>query len=209
LIEELAQYNMIIQHRSGKKHVRADGLSRIPDELETSKDYEPGVELCDIPFGGCNFCLRARQQWEAFEKDVDCVVPLTIGRTTEEEINSREWVQTYTSKDLQEDQLKDPDIITLLNWIRTSHEPSKVELQLSSKAVRHFWTMKCQLILKNDILFYRWEDLICPRLLFIASRQMQEKYMHDCHDSRAAGHLGQYKTRKVMTICYMVQHDTR
>ena len=118
-------------------------------------------------------------------------------------------VPTYTSKDVQEEQLKDPDIITLLNWIRTSHEPSKVELQLSSKAVRHFWTMKCQLILKNDILFYRWEDLICPRLLFIASRQMQEKYMHDCHDSRAAGHLGQYKTRKVTTICYMVQHDTR
>jgi hypothetical protein len=78
LIEELAQYNMIIQHRSGKKHVRADGLSRIPDELETSKDYEPGVELCDIPFGGCNFCLRARQQWEAFEKDVDCVVPKNV-----------------------------------------------------------------------------------------------------------------------------------
>jgi hypothetical protein len=72
--------------------------------------------LCDLPCGGCKFCLRARQQWETFEKDVDCVVPLTIGRITEEEINSREWVQTYTSKDLQEEQLKDPYIITLLNW---------------------------------------------------------------------------------------------
>ena len=107
---------MIIQHRSGKKHVNADGLSRIPDELETCKDYEPGVELSDLPCGGCKFCTRARQQWETFEKDVDCVVPLTIGRITEEDINSREWVQTYTSKDLQEEQLKDPYIITLLNW---------------------------------------------------------------------------------------------
>jgi hypothetical protein len=51
----------------------------------------------------------------------DCVVPLTIGRITEEEINSREWVQSYSSKDLQEEQLKDPSIITLLNWVRTSH----------------------------------------------------------------------------------------
>ena len=124
---------MIIQHRSGKKHVNADGLSRILDELETCKDYERGVELCDLPCGGCKFCLRARQQWETFEKDIDCVVPLTIRRITEEEINSRELVPTYTSKDVQEEQLKDPDIITLLNWVRTSHEPSKVELQLSSK----------------------------------------------------------------------------
>jgi len=131
-IEELAQYNMIIQHRSGKKHVNADGLSRIPDELEICKYNESGVELCDLPCGGCKFCLRARQQWETFEKDVDFVVPLTIRRITDEEINSREWVPTYTSKDLQEEQLKDPDIITLLNWVRTSHEPSKVELQLSS-----------------------------------------------------------------------------
>ena len=97
---------MIIQHRSGKKHVSADGLSRIPDELETCKDYEPGVELSDLPCGGCKFCTRARQQWESIEKDVDFVVPLTISRITEEEINSREWVPTYTSKDLQEEQLK-------------------------------------------------------------------------------------------------------
>ena len=69
---------MIIQHRSSKKYVNGDGLSRIPDELEIYKDYEPGVELCDLPCGGCKFCLRARQQWETFEKDVDCVVPLTI-----------------------------------------------------------------------------------------------------------------------------------
>ena len=30
-LEELAQYNMVIQHRSGKKHQNADALSRIPE----------------------------------------------------------------------------------------------------------------------------------------------------------------------------------
>ena len=89
--------------------------------------------------------------------------------------------------------MQDPDIPTLLNWIRTSHEPSKVELQLSSNAVKHFWTLKCQLILKNDILFYRWEDQIYPRLLLLTPKQMQEKCMHDCHDTRTACHVGQYK----------------
>jgi len=45
---------------------------------------------------GWKICSRPRQQWETFEKDVDCVVPLTIRRKIEEEIeeevNSREWV---------------------------------------------------------------------------------------------------------------------
>lgn len=33
-LEELSQYNMVIQHIPGKKHTNADGLSRIPDTLE-------------------------------------------------------------------------------------------------------------------------------------------------------------------------------
>lgn len=32
-LEELSQYNMIIQHRSGVKHQNADALSRIPDSI--------------------------------------------------------------------------------------------------------------------------------------------------------------------------------
>ena len=72
--------------------------------------------------------------------------------------------------------------------------------------------MKCQLILKNDILFYRLEDPICPKLLFLAPRQMQEKCMHDYHDSRADGHLGQYKTLEKLrqyVIWYNMTRDSK
>jgi hypothetical protein len=34
-IEELSQYNIIIQHRSGSKHTNADALSRVPDNIST------------------------------------------------------------------------------------------------------------------------------------------------------------------------------
>jgi DNA-binding response OmpR family regulator len=55
---------MIIHHRSGKKHIKAYGMSRIPDDLEACKDYTPDVALLDIPCGGFKFCSRARQQRE-------------------------------------------------------------------------------------------------------------------------------------------------
>jgi hypothetical protein len=38
----------------------------------------------DLPFQGCDFCTRARQQWTTFEEDVDCMVPLTTRTLTSE-----------------------------------------------------------------------------------------------------------------------------
>lgn len=42
-LEELSQYNMIIQHRSGVKHQNADALSRIPDSIPSCNDYRSNV----------------------------------------------------------------------------------------------------------------------------------------------------------------------
>ncbi|VDI36546.1 Hypothetical predicted protein [Mytilus galloprovincialis] len=44
-IEELSQYNMLVQHRPGKKHVNADALSRIPDTLNECNSYLPSIPL--------------------------------------------------------------------------------------------------------------------------------------------------------------------
>ncbi|VDI29491.1 Hypothetical predicted protein [Mytilus galloprovincialis] len=83
-IEELSQCNMILQHRAGKKHINADGLSRIPDDIEACRNYRPDVNLEELPCGGYKCCTRARQQWQIFEEEVDCVVPLTIRRLVDD-----------------------------------------------------------------------------------------------------------------------------
>ena len=147
-IEELSQYNFVIQHRSGSKHLNADGLSRIPEDLNTCSNYRPGIKLEDLPCNGCDFCTRAKKQWSTFEEEVDFVVPLTIKRITTEHDY---WVEPYSPIKLQEEQMKDTDLKKLKNWLDTDHNPSKQELQLSSNSVRHFWMCKSQLRLKNNI----------------------------------------------------------
>ena len=77
-IEELSQYDMLIQHRKGKEHVNADALSRMPDDLEYCDNYRAGVYLDSLPCHGCSYCTRAHEQWSRFEEEVDDVVPLTV-----------------------------------------------------------------------------------------------------------------------------------
>lgn len=76
-LEELAQFDMEILHRPGKKHTNADALSRIPDDGPICDCYAAGASPESLPCGGCGYCVRAHNQWSRFSTDVDDVVPLS------------------------------------------------------------------------------------------------------------------------------------
>ncbi|CAG2187715.1 unnamed protein product [Mytilus edulis] len=180
--------------QAGKKHINADGLSRIPDDIEACRNYRPDVNLEELPCGGCKFCTRARQQWQTFEEEVDFVVPLTIRRLVDDGSYNTNWTPSYSPVELHEEQMKDSDLKTLKRWIEDKYEPTKAELKLGSEVVRHFWSLRQQIQIKDNILLYKWEDPISPRLLFMAPKQMQKELLHGCHDVVSSGHMGQYKT---------------
>ena len=77
-LEELSQFDMVVQHQPGTKHGNADGLSRIPDEEEFCDCYRAGTDLESLPCEGCKFCSRAHHQWSRFQEDVDDVVPIAV-----------------------------------------------------------------------------------------------------------------------------------
>ena len=82
-LEELAQYDLQILHRSGSKHSNADGLLRIPDTVKPCDCYNAGLHLSDLPCGGCRYCTRAHDQWSRFLEQVDDVLPLVVRHVTE------------------------------------------------------------------------------------------------------------------------------
>ncbi len=55
-LEELRQFDMKIEHRAGKKHSKADGLSCIPDRLTPCNCYKAGKDLTSLPCKGCVAC---------------------------------------------------------------------------------------------------------------------------------------------------------
>ena len=85
-LETLSQFAYTIEHRSGKKHCNADGLSRIP-ERAMCDCYIAGQDLNSLPCGGCTVCTKMHDQWKRFERDVDDVLPLVIHHVQQEEFN--------------------------------------------------------------------------------------------------------------------------
>lgn len=152
-IEELSQYNVTIQHRSGSKHTNADALSRIPDNIPSCSNYNSRIEFHELPCEGCAFCARARNQWNTFEDDIDYVVPLTV-RAVEGVTPhfSSTIFESYSSDFIRESQSTDPDIQTLVQWLMHNHTPNQHELSLSSNAVKYFGSCHSQLFLRDGIL---------------------------------------------------------
>ena len=74
-LEELSQYDMEIQYRPGSKHCNADALSRLPQKGPCPQ-FRVGIDLTELPCGGCPYCTRAHSNWARFAQEVDDVVPL-------------------------------------------------------------------------------------------------------------------------------------
>ena len=195
-IEELSQYDMVILHRAGKKHVNADSLSRIPDGLERCDCYQAGASLETLPCGGCAYCTRAQRQWSRFESDVDDVVPLAIRQIS---INSGgdgsavNWAHTYSVSDLRKAQEEDPEMGSVLSWLETGHHPTNDQLWLASPETKHLWLCRDRLLKRNGVWYYQWDDPE-PRLCLVVPNDKRKEVIRFNHDVRTAGHLGQTKT---------------
>ena len=86
-IEELSQYHMVVQFRSGSKHANADALSRRPDDLYPCSSYVAGIKPTDLPCGGCHYCTRVDKQWGSFLRDVDETIGLSKWQQSEDQVN--------------------------------------------------------------------------------------------------------------------------
>ena len=194
-LEEISQFDMAVIHRPGLKHANADGMSRIPDEIPFCECYKAGSDPSTLPCGGCKFCSRAHQQWSRFEDDVDYVVPLTFRPAVIRQMSQTlTWFEGYSHEDLIEMQNKDNSINTLKVWILQDKEPTQAEVKLSSPATRSFWINKKFLKVKNDLLYYQWEEDWGYRLLLIVPDQLKEEVIRLNHDIKSGGHAGIKRT---------------
>ena len=198
-IQELSQYDMIVVHRPGKDHVNADALSRIPDSVDYCVNYTNNIDINQLPCFPCKFCARAHEQWSRFFDDVDYVVPLSIRKiklSTDILYREENWGLKYSAEDLRQFQDNDPDLSVIINWLETANLPTESELALSSPCVKHLWLHRDQLSFHKDVLYYRWEDALEPKRLFLVPSSLKSEIIENFHDHSYAGHMGRDNTRR-------------
>ena len=100
----------------------------------------------------------------------------------------------YSSKELHDEQIKDPDLCKIISWKEHTSVPTQQELQMSSPAVKHLWSVSSNLVLDQNVLYYRWIEENGSRLLLLIPKSMRDEVMHYCHNVKSAGHPGITRT---------------
>ena len=194
---------MILQHCSGSKHSKAEGLSRIPDRAEFCDCYQAGVDVESLPCYPCSFCSRAQAQWSRFENDVDDVVPLAVRSVTTAESDNGFQIRGYSHEQLVEFQAKDFVIQRLLTWVLTDTVQEQSEISLCSPAIKHFYINRERLVSCDNLLYNKWEHSLRNRLLFMVPKKPQTEVMSLNHDLLLTGHMEIKKTLARVQRSYM------
>ncbi|MCG8035188.1 MAG: DDE-type integrase/transposase/recombinase [Candidatus Thiodiazotropha taylori] len=201
-IEELSQYNFKILHRKGAEHTNADALSRIRDPLPECDCYRAGMSVDNLPCGGCDYCRRAHRQWARFNEDVDDVIPLAVRSIQANDSDQPlprtrailNWVDGLSSLQLGEAQRNDPSIGLVMHWLEHCYEPTTRELQLCSPETRALWMTRDQLVFQDNVMYYSWTYREGLSKCLVVPKELRDRVLYFCHDSKDSGHLGQTKT---------------
>ena len=223
-LEELAQYNMTVQHRAGNKHINADSLSRIPASSPTCNHYTSRGRLADLPCGGCTYCSKLHEQWARFEEEVDFVSPYLAeacttetGKGTVTNLSTRRiscetgpsqndtkpnYLEPFTPKELREMQLADPEILPVITWLEQG-EPTKEELFSHGFTTKWLWRHRSHLAMVNGVLHYKWVEPGAQRHRLVVPIKEREEIIRLSHDTRTGGHWGRDKTVSLVSKgCY-------
>ncbi|KAK6181976.1 hypothetical protein SNE40_009751 [Patella caerulea] len=77
-LEELSQYDMVIEYRKAQNHQNADALSRMNLSDRPCSNFDINIKVTDLPCGGCHYCQIAHKNWIDFATNVDDVRPLSF-----------------------------------------------------------------------------------------------------------------------------------
>lgn len=177
-LEVLDTYNYQVQHRPGRVHANADGLSR---------------RIC----GSCKFCKKlpdqANEMLEETEEPLD---------SREEKIRKirleqpTDWFQGHTAEEWMEGQKGDPNLKHMWEWKRRGKRPEWKDVAPMSKEVKCYWAQWKRIEFREGILYRVWikEETDEEEWQVLVPKSWTSEIMESLHNGVGAGHLGLTKT---------------
>lgn len=178
-IEVLETYTFTIEHRPGKQHGNADGLSR----------------QC-FP---CNHCSRQETKDDQFQYPENHVRSI---HSCDEPSTSRQepmanWLRPKSDFEVREAQINDKNLKIVIKWLEDLPERPKRSNILSFNAdVKTFWGKWDQLTLENGVLYRKFYDAELNKFKnqLVIPESWRTDILQMLHDDPVSGHLGIGKT---------------
>ena len=200
-IEVLGNYDLEIEHRNGRNHGNADGLSRRPCEGDRCPQCER-IERNNDEKSVNISCRRQKdtnstmQQQEETEESGDTNEVLTRVSTISTD-NTSNWMMELTTSQWRREQLDDPNIGKIIELKETDpNRPTWEQVSAKGSKCKAYWTLWDQLEMQDGILYYRRIDTRkMEKKVPVLPQILTTKVLELLHDSRVGGgHLGYKKT---------------
>ncbi|KAL7870752.1 hypothetical protein SRHO_G00082490 [Serrasalmus rhombeus] len=188
-VAELADFHFTIRYRPGKENVDADSLSRMPTDIETVM-RECTEELQSESVSATVQAVEAQQCSE-----MSWAMALPTHCVEEEEKIGTSSVKPLSKTEIQQAQVVDSDIGTIIDYIRSGEKPSSQQLRTLNSATKCLVREWDKLVLNEDDLLYRRtgqrQQLVLPRKF----RGMVLQMLHN-----EMGHQGVDRTSSLVWV---------
>ena len=187
-LEQLGEYDFIVQHRKGTSHANADAVSRHPCLRR------PSCTACHPP--------AVEKEVGGNERGATCAAVTEEQKSEAEQTEGKEPPKDmlgWTVVEIREAQHRDPEINFILQLIEWSKEkPSWSVVEGQSTEVKTLWNEWQRLVRKDDILFRKWTSIDGSpnRLQVVLPTEYRQQFIRMAHSGMTGGHLGRSKTEE-------------
>ena len=168
-LEVLSTFSMTIEHRPGRLHGNADGLSRRP--CDDSEINSVGESPCH----------------DAKQLNPSC---MQVESASTEKSND-------DSIDLKNLQTDDDELAIVRSWVHENKRPGFNVISSEGYALKSLWNQFSCLELHDNLLVRRQENVDKDNVVIyqvIVPRKARRSILYACHDMKTSGHLGVSKT---------------
>ena len=179
-IETLSSYQFLIEHRAGRSHQNADALSRRPCIGDD-----------------CKHCLKVEDRFCPVTEGTSGTQVLAIqGNNSNPSTHCQpenDSTCNTTQNDIHKLQVEDPNLLHVLEWVKSGIKPQWAEISHLSETCKYYWVRYDSFFLDNNVLYHKWEDVV-PKHQLVIPKQMVNEVINSLHNSPTGGHLGMKKT---------------
>ncbi|MES9880795.1 MAG: hypothetical protein ABW185_07935, partial [Sedimenticola sp.] len=103
---------------------------------------------------------------------------VVVGALAEDDRGARSWLPQYAGVEISQAQMTDDSLRKVIGWLQ--HDPTRPNfdmIAMESPEVKELWSNWDTLLLKNGVLYKKWEDAGLTKIKLIVPSELKTEVM--------------------------------